>query len=105
MKRLRIGTIATPKCGNSARGRNTASSLPRSFAARGLSASKPRNISAVAATKFDEMVTDGLMPVGGGFTRYDLELLEKMRATPFPKTAGLSRNSFGQREGRIAIEQ
>ena len=37
------------------------------------------------------------MPVGGGFTRWDLELLDKMRATPFSKSAGLSSNSFGQR--------
>ena len=47
------------------------------------------------------MVTDGLMPIGGGFTRLDLVLLDKMRATPFPKTAGLSSNSFGQRGAEL----
>jgi hypothetical protein len=97
---LRIGTIAIPKCGNSAIGRNTVS-LPGSFAARGLSRVQAAEYLGVAVTKFDEMVTDGLMPVGGGFTRYDLELLEKMRATPFPKTAGLSSNSFGQRRAEL----
>jgi len=58
-----------PKCGTSAMGRNTASSLPRSFAARGLSRVQAAEYLGVAVTKFDEMVTDGLMPIGGGFTR------------------------------------
>jgi hypothetical protein len=65
---LWIGTIVTPKCGNRAMGRHPASSLPRSFAARGLSRVQAAEYLGGAVTKFDEMVTDGLMPIGGGFT-------------------------------------
>jgi hypothetical protein len=50
-------------------GRHPASSLPRSFAARGLSRVQAAEYLGVAVTRFDEMVTDGLMPIGGGFTR------------------------------------
>jgi hypothetical protein len=50
-------------------GRNTVSSLPRSFAPRGLPRVQAAEYLGGGVTKFDEMVADGRMPVGGGFTR------------------------------------